>query len=135
MNTKKKILIIAGEESGDMYAADIIKNLSKDNDIEFFGMGSHKMKQTKTHMIVDSSDLAVVGFFEIIKIYPKLRNALNLIKKSIGQIKPDLIVLIDYQEFNLKVAKYAKSHGFKILFYIQNHRLKFLYVSLIMNFL
>tara|TARA_B100001057_G_scaffold304308_1_gene304462 strand:+ start:279 stop:1385 length:1107 start_codon:yes stop_codon:yes gene_type:complete len=118
MSTKKKILIIAGEESGDMYAADIIKNLSKANDIEFFGMGSHKMKKTKTHMIIDSSDLAVVGFFEIIKIYPKLKNALNLIKKSISQIKPDLIVLIDYQEFNLKVAKYAKSHGFKVLFYI-----------------
>ena len=118
MSIKKKILIISGEESGDMYAADIIQNFSEKKDISFIGMGSHKMKNTNTQIIVDSSDLAVVGFFEIIKLYPKLTNALNTIKKTIKDIKPDLIVLIDYQEFNFKVAKYAKLKGFKVLFYI-----------------
>ena len=118
MSIKKKILIIAGEESGDMYAADIIKNFSKNKDISFFGMGSYMMKKTNAKIIVDSSDLAVVGFFEVLKLYPKLTNALNTIKRSIKKIEPDLIILIDYQEFNFKVAKFAKSNGFKVLFYI-----------------
>jgi lipid-A-disaccharide synthase len=76
------------------------------------------MKDTNTKIIVDSSDLSVVGFFEILRIYPKLIKALNIMKKSILTLKPDLLVLIDYQEFNMKIAKFAKSKGIKVLFYI-----------------
>jgi len=118
MTKIKKIIIVAGEESGDMYASNIINKFSKRKDIVFYGMGSSKMKNTNAKIIVDSSDLSVVGFFEIIKIYPKLIKALNTIKKSILTIKPDLLVLIDYQEFNMKIAKFAKSKGIKVLFYI-----------------
>ncbi len=117
-NDKKKIIIVAGEESGDMYASKIIDNLSSNNNIEFYGMGSSKMKKTKAKIIVDSSSISVVGFFEILKIYPKLVKSLNLMKKSIREIDPDLLVLIDYQEFNMKLAKYAKLNGIKVLFYI-----------------
>jgi len=118
MTEIKKIIIIAGEESGDMYASNIINKFSKRKDILFYGMGSSKMKDTNAKIIVDSSDLSVVGFFEILKIYPKLKKALNTIKKSILTIKPDLLVLIDYQEFNMKIAKFAKLRGIKVLFYI-----------------
>ena len=81
-------------------------------------MGSNKIKNTSAEIIIDSSDLSVVGFLEVIKIYPKLLRSLNIMKKSIDSIKPDLIILIDYQEFNMKLAKYAKSRGVKVLFYI-----------------
>ena len=118
MTEIKKIIIIAGEESGDMYASNIINKFSKREDILFYGMGSSKMKDTNTKIIVDSSDLSVVGFFEILRIYPKLIKALNIMKKSILTLKPDLLVLIDYQEFNMKIAKFAKSKGIKVLFYI-----------------
>ena len=114
----KKIIIVAGEESGDMYASKIIDNLSSNNNIKFYGMGSSKMKKTKAKIIVDSSDISVVGFFEIFKIYPKLIKSLNRMKKNIREINPDLLVLIDYQEFNMKLAKYAKLNGIKVLFYI-----------------
>lgn len=114
----KKIIIVAGEESGDMYASNIINNFSEQKNIIFYGMGSSKMKKTKAKLLVDSSSLSVVGFFEILKIYPKLLQALNVMKKSVDTINPDLLILIDYQEFNMKLAKYAKSKGIKVLFYI-----------------
>tara|TARA_A100001011_G_scaffold390221_1_gene473217 strand:+ start:3560 stop:4666 length:1107 start_codon:yes stop_codon:yes gene_type:complete len=118
MNNQKKIIIVAGEESGDMYASKIINDFSKENNIKFYGMGSNKMKETKATLLLDSSNLSVVGFFEILKIYPRLLKALNYMKRSIQDINPDLLILIDYQEFNMKLAKYAKSNGIKVLFYI-----------------
>ena len=118
MNKNKKIMIIAGEESGDMYASNIINTLSKKNNYAFYGMGSYKMKKTKAEILVDSSELSVVGVLEILKIYPKLLKSLKIIKNSIANIKPDLLILIDYQEFNMKLAKFAKKKGIKVLFYI-----------------
>ena len=118
MKSVKKIMIVAGEESGDMYASNIINKLSHKKNLHFYGMGSTRMKNTKVTMVLDSSDLSVMGFFEIVKLYPKLLKSLNIMKKSISTVKPDLLVLIDYQEFNMKLAKYAKSNGIKVLFYI-----------------
>jgi len=118
MKKIKKIILVAGEESGDMYAKNIINNLSKHDHIKFYGMGSTHMHDTKAEIIVNSSELSVIGFIEIFKIYPKLKIALNKMKNSITTIKPDLLVLIDYQEFNMKLARYAKRNGIKVLFYI-----------------
>lgn len=114
----KKIIIVAGEESGDMYAANIIKNFSKRKEVIFYGMGSSKVKETNIKILVDSSELSVLGLIEIIKMYPRLLYALRTMKKSISSIRPDLLILIDYQEFNMKLARYAKSIGIKVLFYI-----------------
>ena len=118
MKKIKKIIVVAGEESGDMYAKNIIDKLSKRGDIKFYGMGSTHMNNTNAEILVNSSELSVMGFFEIIKIYPKLKSALNMMKNSIATIKPDLLILIDYQEFNMKLARYAKNKGIKVLFYI-----------------
>ena len=68
MSVSKKILIIAGEESGDMYGANIIQKLSKNQNITFYAMGASKMQMTNAKIIVDSSKLSVVGFFEILRI-------------------------------------------------------------------
>ena len=114
MTKTKKIIIVAGEESGDMYAANIIKNFSKRKEIIFYGMGSSKVKETNIEILVDSSELSVLGLIEIIKMYPRLLYALRTMKKSISSIRPDLLILIDYQEFNMKLAKYAKSNGVKV---------------------
>ncbi len=118
MNKKKNIIIVAGEESGDMYGSDIINNFSNNKNIKFYAMGLNKIKNTNAEILVDSSSLSVVGFYEVLKIYPRLLKSLNIMKKSIDRVKPDLLVLIDYQEFNMRLAKYAKSKGIKTLFYI-----------------
>ena len=101
-----------------MYASKIINDFSENERIQFYGMGSNKMKKTNAQILLDSSSLSVVAFFEILKIYPKLLKSLNFMKKSIKEMKPDLLILIDYQEFNMKLAKYAKLNGIKVLFYI-----------------
>ena len=85
MKKIKKIILVAGEESGDMYAKNIINNLSKHNHIKFYGMGSTHMHDTKAEIIVNSSELSVIGFIEIFKIYPKLKSALNKMKNSLQQ--------------------------------------------------
>ena len=66
MSKIKKIIIVAGEESGDMYASEIINDLSKNRNLKFFAMGSNKVKKTKATLLLDSSSLSVVGFFEVL---------------------------------------------------------------------
>ena len=72
MKAIKKIMIVAGEESGDMYASNIINKLSYKEHLHFYGMGSSRMKNTKATIILDSSDLSVMGFFEILKVHIKI---------------------------------------------------------------
>ncbi|MBH32623.1 MAG: lipid-A-disaccharide synthase [Gammaproteobacteria bacterium] len=115
---KKKILIVSGEESGDMYASEIIKKIESENFFDIYAMGSSKVKETSAKLILDSKELSVTGIYEVIKMYPKLLKALESVKNVIKTQKPDLIVLIDYQEFNIKIAKYAKELNLKVLFYI-----------------
>tara|TARA_B100000029_G_scaffold467961_1_gene504580 strand:+ start:817 stop:1941 length:1125 start_codon:yes stop_codon:yes gene_type:complete len=115
---KKKILIVSGEESGDMYASEIIKKIENQNLFDIYAMGSSKVKKTSAKLILDSKELSVTGIYEVIKMYPKLLKALESIKSVIKIKKPDLVVLIDYQEFNIKIAKYAKELNIKVLFYI-----------------
>lgn len=115
---RKKILIVSGEESGDMYASEIIKKIENENFFDIYAMGSSKVKETSAKLILDSKELSVTGIYEVIKMYPKLLKALESVKNVIKTQKPDLIVLIDYQEFNIKIAKYAKELNLKVLFYI-----------------
>ena len=98
MSISKKILIIAGEESGDMYGANIIQKLSKNQNITFYAMGSSKMQMTSAKIVVDSSKLSVVGFFEILRIVScnkeildsNFNNCLGLLVLEIGHnLVPD----------------------------------------------
>lgn len=115
----KKILLIAGEPSGDAHGAKLIRSLrNKNSNVEFSGMGGAEMKAAGMTQIIDSSDMAVVGFVEILKIIRKIFHAFKVIKQFIKVETPDLVILIDYPGFNLKIAKYAKKNGCKVLYYI-----------------
>lgn len=115
----KKILIIAGEASGDQHGADLIKELkSKYPNVNFYAMGSHRIRSTGATILVDSTDLGVVGFTEIFKIFNKILKSLKVIKSFISTQKPELVILIDYPGFNLRIAKFAKQQGSKVIYYI-----------------
>jgi len=115
----KRIMISAGEASGDMHAANIIKALRTYNEeIEFYGMGSQQLRDAGANLLVDSSDIAVVGIVEVLFHYNKIIKALNILRESLRSNPPDLLVLVDYQEFNFKLAETAKELGIKVLFYI-----------------
>ena len=115
----KRIMISAGEASGDMHAANVIKALKKhETDIEFYGMGSEQLQMAGAELLVDCSDIAVVGLVEVLFNYRKIMKALNILRESLRSNPPDLLLLVDYQEFNFKLAETAKELGIRVLFYI-----------------
>jgi len=115
----KRIMISAGEASGDMHAANILKALrTHDTGIEVYGMGGEQLRDAGAELLIDCSDIAVVGLVEVLFHYRKIMKALNTLRESLRNDPPDLLVLVDYQEFNFKLAETAKELGIKVLFYI-----------------
>ncbi len=114
-----KILFSAGESSGDQHAAAMFVELQKlQPDIKGLGMGGAKMAQAGIDIRYDSSQIAVIGVVEVIKHYAEIRRALKLMQQLVATECPDLLVCVDYKEFNFKLAHYAKQQGIKVLFYV-----------------
>ncbi len=116
---KKHIFIIAGESSGDQHAASYVKAHRKLNsNIHFSAIGQQELENEDVDIIFNSEIISVVGIIEVISKYRKIREALNTAYDHITEKKPDLIILVDYVEFNLKIAKFAKIKNIPVLFYI-----------------
>lgn len=114
-----EVLLIAGETSGDAHAAKLVSQLKSINpSLQFTGMGQDQMRAAGVEILVDSKDLAVVGFIEIINSFNKIARSFKVIRQHIKQHKPALVILIDYPGFNLRMAKVAKKAGVKVLYYI-----------------
>ena len=119
MNNQKRIFIIAGEPSGDRHAADYIKEHLKINpNIHFDAFGQNEIEKTSAKIIYNTEKISVIGIIEVIAKYREILLALKIAKDYIKKNKPNLIILVDYIEFNLKIAKFAKSLGIPVLFYI-----------------
>ena len=117
--TAKNVVIVAGEASGDAHAARLVNELRKlDNSISFRGMGGDNLRKADVDVFIDMSELAVVGIVEVLLKYNMIKAELNKLKQNIADNPPDLLILVDYQEFNQRLAAYAKSIGIKVLFYI-----------------
>jgi lipid-A-disaccharide synthase len=86
--------------------------------IKFYGMGSDLMHKAGVDLIVNSNDLSVIGGLEIITKFAKIWHAFKVMKHAIRNDKPDLLLLVDYPGFNLRLAKTAKKAGVKVLYYI-----------------
>jgi lipid-A-disaccharide synthase len=115
----KNVVIVAGEASGDAHAGRLVTELKKiDNAIAVRGMGGDNLRKAGTDIFIDMTDLAVVGIVEVLLKYRQIKAALNRLKQDITDNPPDLLILVDYQEFNQRLAAYAKSIGIKVLFYI-----------------
>jgi len=115
----QKIMLVAGEASGDQHAANFfleLKNLIPD--ISGFGMGGKKMPAAGIDVRFDSSSIAVIGVIEVLKHYREIKTALKLMQQLLISEKPDLLVCVDYKEFNYKLAAFAKRQGIKVLFYV-----------------
>jgi lipid-A-disaccharide synthase len=113
------ILFSAGESSGDQHAANMFVELQKlKPDITGLGMGGAKMAQAGINIRYDSANIAVIGVVEVIKHYAEIRRALKLMQQLLATERPDLLVCVDYKEFNFKLARYAKQQGIKVLFYV-----------------
>jgi lipid-A-disaccharide synthase len=113
------VMFSAGESSGDQHAAHMFQELQVlIPQVRGIGMGSVKMRNSGIDVRIDSSGIGVIGLIEILKHYGEIRAALQAMKHLLLAEKPDLLVCVDYKEFNLKLARFAKRHGIKVLFYV-----------------
>lgn len=109
----------AGEASGDQHAAALFRELQKlIPGVEGIGMGGAAMREAGIELCFDSSGIGVIGLAEIARHYGEIRGALKLMRKTACERKPDLLICVDYKEFNFRLAKAAKACGVKVLFYV-----------------
>ncbi len=115
----KHIVIIAGEASGDAHAGRMIAELKQlDPTIRVRGIGGDNMRAAGAEIDVDFSELAVMGLIEVLKRYRQIKKIFNEMVARLKSDPPDLLVLVDYPGFNLKLAKQAKKLGIPVLYYI-----------------
>lgn len=112
-------MVVAGEASGDAHAGRVISELKKHRpDIAVSGIGGDMLRQAGADIFVDFSELAVMGLVEVLKRYRHIKTIFNQLVLRLEQEKPDLLVLVDYPGFNLKLAKQAHKLGIPVLYYI-----------------
>lgn len=118
-NFNKNILIIAGEDSGDLHGASLINELKKiDSNINIFGIGGDKMKAAGMHLIYHVNKMAFLGFVEVLKHLPFIRKVQKDLIEYVKEKDIKTAVLIDYPGFNLSIAKKLKKLDIKIVYYI-----------------
>lgn len=114
-----QIMIVVGEESGDAHAAKLVKRLREISpNIEFFGATGAKMRDEGVETIVKADDLSIVGLLEIGRALPMFWNTFQKLKKVAIERKPDAVILVDFPDFNMKMAKALKKQGIKVIYYI-----------------
>ena len=114
-------MIITGEASGDAHAAKLVKRLretSPDATFEFFGATGQKLREENVETIVDSAHFSIVGLPEIARALPMFWRAFQMLKRAAESRRPDVVILVDFPDFNLKLAKTLKKQNFKIIYYI-----------------
>ena len=116
----KTIMIVAGEASGDMHGARLVREMLKiDPSLNFYGIGGNRMQDAGVKLLVNVAETAVVGLTEVISKFGTLFRIIRQAKKSLDEMKPELVILIDYPDFNLYfVAPAAKKRNIKIFYYI-----------------
>ena len=114
-----KIMLSAGEASGDIHGASLASEIKKlSPEVELFGMGGDKMSAAGVRLVKNYKDYNVMGVVEVVKNIRRIFRLLDELTEIVRAEKPDLLVLIDYPDFNWRLATRAKSFGVKILSYI-----------------
>ena len=116
-----KVLIVAGEASGDLHAAklvDAIRACASDMSFEFFGAAGERMREAGVDPVVRSDGLSIIGLPEIARALPMFLRAFSDLKQAAIERRPDVVVLVDFPDFNLKFARLLSKRGFKIVYYI-----------------
>lgn len=113
------MIVVAGEASGDLHAAHLVKELKKLNSgLTFSGVGGGHMRAEGVTLYEDIRKLAVVGFVEVLKHFTDIKKIFYRILEEAERRKPDAVILVDYPGFNLRLAKELKKRGIKVIYYI-----------------
>ena len=112
-------MIIAGEASGDLHGAKLAQAIKKhSSDAFLFGVGGNAMQTEGVRLIVNAETISVVGITEVLSKLLTIYRAMTTVKKALSRLKPDLLILIDFPDFNFHVAAAAKKLGIPVLYYI-----------------
>lgn len=119
MAENRQIFIVAGEASGDAHAARLVAAMKQHApQLYIGGIGGDAMRAAGADIVQDFSNLAVMGLFEVLKSYSRIKAIFNQTVSRLKREQPDLLILVDYPGFNLKLAKQAKKLGIPVLYYI-----------------
>lgn len=117
--SSSKILIIAGEASGDMHGAALVAELKKINpSLSFFGVGGDKMEKEGVSLVEHTDKMAIMGFTEVLTRYGFLKKVFNKVIDLAIEVQPARAILIDYPGFNLKLSKKLKEQNILVTYYI-----------------
>lgn len=114
-------MFVVGEASGDAHAAHLVKALkekSPETTFEFFGSTGQHLRDAGVETIIKADDLAIMGLLEIGKALPMFWKVFQKLKQTAIERKPDAVVLVDFPDFNMKLAKALKKHGLKVIYYV-----------------
>ena len=115
----KKILLVAGEASADLHGSHVVRELKRiDPSVHMYGIGGEELRRAGMAILFDARDLSVVGIVEVVSRLPHIRKVFNTLKRQIEEAPPELLILLDYPDFNLRLAAVAKKHRVPVLYYI-----------------
>ncbi|MEW6068905.1 MAG: lipid-A-disaccharide synthase [Nitrospirota bacterium] len=113
----KTVMIVAGESSGELYGSLLAKALkARLPDVHMLGVGGEKMKDAGVDLIASTSD--AFGLIEAVSAYRQVKTAFKKAVEAIEKFKPEVLILIDYPDFNIRLARVARAAGIKILYYV-----------------
>ncbi|MYK98769.1 MAG: lipid-A-disaccharide synthase [Gemmatimonadetes bacterium] len=114
-----RIMIIAGEASGEMHGAGVVAALkARHPEIDIFGVGGDRMERAGCALVYHIDRFSVMGLTEVVRHLPFIRRALKRLDGLLESRRPDLVILIDYPDFNLRLARKARKRGIPVLYYI-----------------
>ncbi len=115
----KKIMIMSGEASGDLHGANLAREIWKqDPAIAIYGVGSKQMREAGVRMLADASEISVVGITEVLTHLGAIYRVYAKLKRFLKIERPDLLILIDFPDFNIMLGKAARKLGIPVLYYI-----------------
>jgi lipid-A-disaccharide synthase len=116
-----RLMIVAGEPSGDAHAAalvDALRVAAPDTAFEFFGAAGPQMRESGVEPIVRADDLAIIGIVEVARVFSRFLKAFEKLKSAAGERQPAAAILVDWPEFNLRLAKALHRRGLRVIYYI-----------------
>ncbi|HEX6159845.1 MAG TPA: lipid-A-disaccharide synthase [Thermoanaerobaculia bacterium] len=114
-----KLAVVAGEASGDLHASEVVRELKKlDPDMTSFGIGGDLLAREGTQLLGHASEMGIVGLFNVIRHLPMFRRVFAELMARIESERPDAVLLVDYPDFNLRVARKCKELGLRVIYYI-----------------
>ena len=115
----KRVLIIAGETSGDTHGAALVKSLNAlEPDIQIGGIGGNRMRNAGMELLYHVRDMSFMGFAEVVRHLPFIRRVMNRLQQWVEEEQPDAVILIDYPGFNLRFARRMKKRDIPVYYYI-----------------